>query len=296
MRRVSFTLVVIVSFLAVRSNAFGQRVLESTQFHIEWSDTDPSDPERIDVLQWKGGPNLTLSFPGSSGCNRLDVEYFGNAWAPPDPGQGGIVLVGAGTQGSWTAAEDGLSTVIKSTSRGCQKPFKVHVRTKYTLYNVADSGYAEDHIRVERTFGFGTEAFPHDVRPYIPRLYPFDQFTQVLHPDATHNVLVTEDASQCAGGCQLSDWDGTWFAIHDPNDFRGVIVHRRASPFAVNLWVDFDGGSWSNASSVLALQPAGGFTGLVTEVEKLCFYDASNWSQKKQTLLNLPLGCRLPPK
>jgi hypothetical protein len=108
--------------------------------------------------------------------------------------------------------------------------------------------------------------------------------------------LVAENVFDCNAGCQIADWDGTWFAIHDPNNFRGVIVHRKASSFAVNLWVDNDGGSWSNASSVLALQPAGGFTGSVTEVEKLCFYDSTNWSPKKQQQLKLPVGCRLPPK
>jgi len=304
MRSVNVALMVITLFLAVTlNNAFGQHVLNSTSFHIEWSDVDPSDPERIDVLQWKGGPNLTLSYPAAPGCNHLDVEYFGNAWAPPDPGQGGIVLTGAGTRGAWKAGEDGLSAIIKSISRACTDSIDIQVRTWYRLNNAGDAGNqiapewnTENNIRVQRWFDFGTNAFPHDFRPYIPRLYPFNQFTQVLHPNAGHSVLVTEDGYQCGAGCQISDWDGTWFAIHDPSNFSGVIVHRKASPFAVNLWVDFDAGSLTNASSVLALQPDGGFTGLVTEVEKLCFYDASDWSQKKAEDLKLPDGCQVAPK
>jgi hypothetical protein len=40
------------------SAAFGQHVLDSTNFHIEWGNVDPNNPERVDVLQWKGGLNL----------------------------------------------------------------------------------------------------------------------------------------------------------------------------------------------------------------------------------------------
>jgi hypothetical protein len=301
MRRASFTLIVIALFLIARPRAFGQHVLDSTNFHIEWSDGDPANPEEIDVLQWKG-QNWTNSWnPG--GCGGNSDFYSGNAWAPPDPAAGGIVLVGAGSQGTWTEGVDGLSAVIKSISRGCSSSGQVHVRTKYKLYNAGSARDTirpqcmQDHIWLKRSFAFGAKAFTYDFRPYMPRLYPRSQFRQVLHPDVTHSVLVTEDANLCEYGCQVSDWDGTWFAIHDPDNFRGVIVHREASTFAVNLWVDLDGGgSQTNASSVLALQPDGGFTGSVTEVEKLCFYDTTNWSQKKQERLELPLGCRVPPK
>jgi len=292
MKKINFALIAIASFLAVQtSNAFGQHVLDSSNFHITWSKADHSNPERIDVLRWKGGPNLTRSAPGGHSCSGGDVEYFGNSWAGPNPDSG--VLVGSGTQGRWTAGADGLSTVISSISRGCKYSLKVHVRTKYQLYN---SGDDQDHVWMQRRFAFGTKAFAHDFRLYIPRLYPEDQFWQVLHPDASHTVLETENADNCGGGCQVTDWDGTWFAIHDPDNFRGMIVNRRASSFAVNLWVDNDMASDTDASSVLALQPAGGFTGSVIEVEKLCFYDSTNWSEQQQQQLQLPLGCDQPPK
>jgi hypothetical protein len=289
MRRASLTLMVIVLFLTSRSsNAFGQHVLDSTNFHIEWSDVVPGDPEQIDVLQWKGGWSVGLSFSGA--CNFLWPEYFGNALVPPDPMRS---LVGSGTTGSWTPGADGLSATIKSIATGCDYSLNVPVATKYRLFS--NDQCAENHILVGRVFGFGTTPFTYDFRPYVPRLYPRDQFWQVLHPDSTHSVLAVENANDCESGCQISNWDGTWFATHDPNKFRGVIVYRRASSFAVNLWVDLDGSSWSNSSSVLLLQPAGGFTGSVTEVEGLCFYDATNWSQQQQEHLQLPVGCQQPP-
>jgi hypothetical protein len=39
-----------------------------------------------------------------------------------------------------------------------------------------------------------------------------------------------------------------------------------------------DGGSWTTSSSVLLLQPPGGFSGSVSEVESFCFYDAESWT------------------
>ena len=298
MRKVNLTLIAIALFITARSsNAFGQHALDSTNFHIEWSNGNPADPEEMDVLQWKG-QNWTNAWKFSD-CGGGGF-YSGNAWAPPDPQSGGIVLVGEGETGSWTAGSNGLSAVIKSISRGCKNSGRVHVTTKYRLYNTEENlpqCNADSHIRVERRFAFGSKAFGRKFRPYVLRLYPREQFSQVVHPDATHSVLVVEDANFCEGGCQVSNWDGTWFAIHDPGTFRGVIVHRKASSFAVNLWVDLDGGgSLTNASSVLALPPAGGFTGSLTEVERLCFYDASLWSQEKLKHLKLPLGCQLPPK
>jgi hypothetical protein len=66
-----------------------------------------------------------------------------------------------------------------------------------------------------------------------------------------------------------------------------MIVRRASSESPAALWIDVDGGSFTTASSVLLLQPAGGFTGTVNEVEFLCFYDAETWTPS----LDLPAGC-----
>ena len=99
----------------------------------------------------------------------------------------------------------------------------------------------------------------------------------MLHPDASGTILVTEDTSLCEFGCQVTDWDQTWFAIHDPSTGNGEIVRPRSSTPSA-LWVDQDSASFTNASSVLLLQPAGGFTGNVSETEFLCFYNSSIWT------------------
>ncbi|MBP1704108.1 MAG: hypothetical protein H6Q38_3215 [Chloroflexi bacterium] len=100
----------------------------------------------------------------------------------------------------------------------------------------------------------------------------------MIHPDASGSVLITESTDACGYGCKVTDWDGTWFAIHDPATGMGMIVNHVASPFSVALWIDNDSGSFTNASSVLLLPPPGGFTGSVTETEYLYFYDSSTWT------------------
>jgi hypothetical protein len=57
-----------------------------------------------------------------------------------------------------------------------------------------------------------------------------------------------------------------------------MIVRHEFSPNPVTLWVEVNASSQTTASSVLLLQPPGGFTGTVVENESLCFYDSSIWS------------------
>jgi hypothetical protein len=129
--------------------------------------------------------------------------------------------------------------------------------------------------------------FPYDLRAYIPRLYPRDQYSQVIHPNADGTALVPEIGNNCEFGCEVTNWNGTWFAVHDPVSGRGMIVRHAFSATPVALWVDMDGGSQTTASGVLLLQPPGGFTGTVAETESLCFYDDSIWKPS----LTLPAGC-----
>lgn len=76
--------------------------------------------------------------------------------------------------------------------------------------------------------------------------------------------------------------------MHNPDTGAGMIVRHLPSEQAVALWLDDDGGTDTNATSVLLLQPDGGFTGTVTETEYLCFYDSSIWAPS----LSLPAGCQ----
>lgn len=278
--------IVIAAFLVV-GTALSATIDPSTRtvttdaFFVDWSDTNP---EEIVDIRWMDSPNLTNTSV-ISGCPD-DLEYFGNSWVSGGEGTPGFVfvsLVGWGSTGTWE--NPNRSNIrIDSSSAGCPGSAEIPVQTKYRFF---DGGPATNKIRVQRRFSFGSTPFPYNFRPYIPRLYPRTAFTQVLHPDASGTSLVTQTSADCEFGCMVTDWDGSWFAIHDPSSGEGLIVRHDPSPYSVALWVDQDAASFTNCSSVLLLQPSGGFTGTVVEVEFLCFYDSSVWTPST----TLPPGC-----
>lgn len=256
-----------------------------------------TDPERIDAIYWNSAgltgsePNLTNPNSTADPCSDGLLQYFGNSWAPPDPQNGGKVLVGAGTTGARMRGPDS-KVVINSTSSGCTPSANVGVTT---LYKFWQGGMAQNKMRATRTFSFET-AFNFDFRPYIPRLHNIADFSQVIYPNASGTALITRTVggfgSGCPFGCEFTDWNGNneetaWFAIHDPSIGRGLVVKRNPSPIAATLWLDWDGGSNTNASSVLLKKPMGGFTGEIVETQTFCFYDSTTWTPS----LTLPPGC-----
>jgi len=257
----------------------GTRTVESGPLTVTWSATNP---EEILGISYNGSPNLTNSWPLFY-CDRGDSEFFGNSWDNDLGPNGFAVPVGWGTTGTW--ADSGFNGVrIDSAASGCFGTAGIPVQTSYRFF--ANTG-GVGRMLVRRKFSFGASPFLHNFRAYIPRLYPRDEFTEVIHPDATGSALVTEVAANCEFGCAVTNWDGSWLAIHAPASGRGLIVRHELSSTPVALWVDLDGGSATTASSVLLLHPPGGFTGTLNEVESLCFYDSTTWAPA----LSLPNGC-----
>jgi hypothetical protein len=159
-----------------------------------------------------------------------------------------------------------------------------------TLYKFWPGGMAQNKMRVTRTFSFET-AFDHDFRPYIPRLSTIEQFRNIFYPNAAGTALISRDAANCPFGCEFSDWNGgseetAWFAIQDATG-RGMVVKHNPGSVPAALWIDYDGASSTNSSSVLLKKPAGGFTGELVETQTFCFYDSSTWTPS----LILPPGC-----
>jgi hypothetical protein len=259
----------------------GTRTVTTGQLFVDWDD---ANPEAIVDIRWKSSPNLTNTAV-ISGCPDA-LEYFGNSWVSQDEGTPAFVfasLVGWGTTGTWTNPSHNKVS-LDSSSAGCPASAGIPVHTDYRFYG---DGPTANRIQVKRRFSFGSTPFPYAFRPYIPRLHPLSDYTQVLHPDGSGTTLVTEAAALCEFGCQVNDWDGSWFAIHNPSTGQGLIVRREPSPIPAALWVDQDQASFTAASSALLLRPSGGFTGSVTETEFLCFYDSSTWTPTT----TLPPGC-----
>jgi len=66
---------------------------------------------------------------------------------------------------------------------------------------------------------------------------------------------------------------------------------RRGRTAPARLAPNNDSSSASNRTSVELLQPAGGWTAKLTEVESLCFYDAVSWPAAARATGKLPKGC-----
>jgi hypothetical protein len=255
------------------------RTVTAGAFTVQWSATDP---EEIVSLSWNGSPNLTNVWTHPFCPQGGDSEFFGNSWNTFND-FGFRALVGWGSAGTWdTQGVNGVR--IGSATSSCFGTSGIPVDTSYQFY---DHGATVNRILIRRKFSFGTTPFAFDFRPYIPRLYSRSSYTQVIHPDASGGALVTEIGDSCEFGCEVTNWDGTWFAEHDPITGNGMIVRHASSAYGVALWIDVDGGSSTTASSVALLQPPGGFTGTVTDVQFLCFYNASFWKPS----LQLPAGC-----
>lgn len=277
---VVFAAAAVLASSATASVGPATRTVQSGPLTVGWSATNP---EEIVDISYNGSPNLTNSWPLFY-CDRGDSEFFGNSWDNDLGPNGFAVPVGWGTTGTW--GNSGLSGVrIDSAATGCFGTAGIPVQTSYRFFPQAGG---VGRMQVRRKFSFGSTPFVHNFRAYIPRLYPRDEFTEVIHPNASGSALVTELAApDCEFGCTVTDWDGTWLAIHAPSTGRGLIVDHEGSSTPVALWVDVDGGSATTASSVLLLHPPGGFTGTLNEVESLCFYDSTTWTPS----LALPDGC-----
>lgn len=252
-------------------------------FVVRWS---LANPEAITYLSWNNSVNLTNSWGPHPNCPTGGLSmYFGNAWNTNNDVQFASP-VGWGGAGQW-AAHGSVGVDIASAASGCFGTSGVPVTTSYGFFG---TDAASGRIQVERRFDFGTTPFAHGLRPFIPRLYPLDRYTEVLFPNAGGTALLTRHGADCGLGCQILEWGGTWFAINDPTTGRGMIVRHEPSALPAGLWLDEDGGSFTTATSVALLETGIGFTGVVVDRQVLCFYDPAIWVPSP----TLPAGCAVP--
>ena len=196
--------------------------------------------------------------------------------------------MGSGSAGTWEP--DGASIFIRSQASGCAGTLPIPVETRYFFRDTV----APDSFGVERRFDFASAPFNERVRAFIPRLTA--SFDRTLHPNATGSTLQSENATSCTGGCLVTDWNDSWFALYassGPVAGSGMVVLRKPSASDASLWVDVDDDSTggSNASSAVLEPPAGGFRGELLEQELFCFFDANTWPAAQQAALRLPAGC-----
>ena len=278
----TLVLVIASASVAAATTVGPGRSVTTSALSVVWS---AADPEQIDSITWRGIGMTNTGKPDRPlppDCKF--EEYFGNSWTVPAR-HFPFMLVGDSV-GTWRSA-GGSHVAISSMSPCSFGGTGVNVETTYKFF---DGGPSANRFRVQRRFLFGTGASNYDIRPYIPRLYPATSYFVVLHPDASGTQLAREFTGPCGFGCQVDNWDGTWFAAHDPATGRGLIVRRETSSHAA-LWIDNDGASFTGSSSTLLIAPPGGFGDSVVENEMMCFYDGTIWPASSQMALQLPQGC-----
>jgi Abnormal spindle-like microcephaly-assoc'd, ASPM-SPD-2-Hydin len=281
-----------------------QRTVTTNNFTVKWY--TGVDSEAITSLQWKGQENVTGT-NGIGTCYRSPNDlygtemYFGNAYGPPDPWQGGLVLVGGGTttpagKTAWSGqilpAGD-AQVVINSVSTNCPPVSAgINVQTTYIFPTPNDPN--TNWFKVQRVFDFSSTTFDHNFKAYMPRLFlgATTGYREILYP-TIDDTLGTVNIDGCSFDCTSFDppWasEQGWFAVHDALTGKGVVVKREPSfdpqgnPITAILDLDYDNGSSTgpatNDSSFQLVSPAGGFRGgKVTESETLCFYDSTLWT------------------
>jgi hypothetical protein len=266
------------------------------------------DSDRIDLLLWIGSNgnstgNLVANSVSNATCGEPPA-FFGQSYSDntdASKGAAGPFFVTPGVQSSFAGNLASTKTITNIQADQClaaPQGYKVTrldgtTETHYTLSRQANLVNA---VRVSRTFFFRHNVPSNNFKVYIPRLNEAIYKTVII-PDST-GALNNYDPTTCPYGCDISNWNGIWFADDDGNG-NGLAVIRDISataPALINM--DYDAGDNPHATAIsgtsISLKvPAGGWTGKLTETEYLCFYDATSWPAANRSAGQLPTGCQV---
>jgi hypothetical protein len=275
-------------------------VLSGGNVHLDFADAqfgfETANLDRLDEVVWSGGSGAlaTTNFVNESGTfpGASDPEdFFGESL--------GVSLTSRGDDpfvidnGYASVASNQTATTLTTTTTG--KDFQGNATnvpiasTDYTVYGAGDPN--QNEFRISRTINF-TSATPiyssPGVRFYIP--YVSGTYFIVLYP-TVGGAINSLDSSECNLVCEITDWNGQWFADDDDSGSGMLVVRDPASLAPAQLVVAYEEESAENLTSIAVLQPTNGFKAAVTETEWVCFYDRSTWTFADQQAGNLPKGC-----
>ena len=291
---VRFVAAFAAGFLAITTAAQAQHVLDNGRLHIVFADPgtglSTADSDRVDSIAWiqsNGVSTGNLAANGGPGHCNDPQEFFGEAYG--EGGAGRPYLVIAGDTAKWTGktALKGVTKVL--TSKVCDNTFDGVTASAYTL---TKSAARVNQLTVTRTFTFKAANTSGNLRAYVPRL-PLGSYASVFWPNAA-GIIQTGNAGGCSGGCEIDDWNGTWFAEQNAAGQGLVVIRNPAKALPAVLLFDNDSFSNSNNSAVALKLPSGGWLGKFSETENLCFFDSITWPASVQAKGKLPKGCTAP--
>jgi hypothetical protein len=265
--------------------------------NYKWNFGDSAaNVERVDTVEWRReaslvfGPNVASQ--GGGGCGDPSSEFWGQSYGNADGQSPGPVV--AGSRGTWGPRGERsveINSLAPTACSGDSPP--VPIRTRYSFF---DAGAAVNTVRVERRWTFASNqthsaVLAQGMRAYVPRL-PSGTYNQVVFPKADGSGLNTLGTSLAV----QTDWNDTWVALNSSSTNAGLLILRDPASIAANpasVVTDSDGSSGSNNSGVSLDRPVlTNWVLPVTEVEYLCFYDATSWPVAERSPTRLPDGCK----
>jgi hypothetical protein len=269
-------------------------VLDNGRVHVAFADPasgfTTKDADRVDGFSWidSNGVNTgnLVANGGPLHCNDPQ-EYFGQAYG--EAGSAHPFLVFGGDTASWNSSSALSGKTKVNTAKVCDFVPDGGTHTSYTLSTQAGR---INEMTVVRTFTFAAVNSDGNIRAYVPRL-PSSGYSTVYWRNAA-GVEQTGNVGGCAGGCEISDWDGVWFAEQNAAGQGLLVIRNPAKGLPAVILFDNDSFSASNNSAVALKMPAGGWTGTVSEKETLCLYDAKSWLAAARAAGRLPKGCTKP--
>ncbi|WP_445150811.1 Calx-beta domain-containing protein [Baekduia sp. Peel2402] len=245
---------------------------------------DATNPEQLTSLQWAGiGTDDLASDGGVSACGDA-LETWGQSYGEPAPI---AAMVRPGSRGTWTDLGGGAVQIDSQITEPDCSGFEgqLPVQTNYQFYGEGDQ------LAVTRKLFLGgpdpvTFSRGH-LRPYVPRM-PRSPYTHTLwNGEGGYNDSV---ATSCTlNYCLAPGWDGAWFAQHDPDTGRGLLVVRAVNDTASRLLIKNDNPSLSNSSSADFVPDV--FDTTLSETEFLCFYTEATWPAAEREASKLPAWC-----
>lgn len=274
-------------------------VIAGSRLSVDFADPatgwTTTDVDRVDHIAWTNSSGVVVTNLVANGgplhCNDPQ-EFFGQSWGEPE-GTTPLMIFG-GSVSTWKGSKptSGATTTSLTKCADFGPPAAI-TRSSYKVYTSAGQ---RNQMLVTRRFLFdaNTPQFSgHGLRAYAPRL-PIGVYNQVLIPNAAGTAINTVDAQACGGDCEVTDWNGRWFADDDGAGNGLLVIRALSSKTPALVTVNNDGFSASNLSSIVVLQPGGGWKSTLTETEALCFYDALSWPAAQRQAGALPAGCSTP--